>query len=299
MEIRGKKLGEIGEKRIIREIISKYISKPSWDEHLGLLDDARDFLPIAPRILFSIDGYSLEKAMLPWRNYRDIGWCIVVGGISDHIVKGGIPREIMVSIGLPSDTLVDDLVELFNGIREAVEQYNLRLLGGDLNESKTPWISVSVISYTSAKKPPSRCCGSPGDKVVVTGYYGAMGYVVLHGLEEASGKGWVVKYTRRPIVYLETAIIIASNYRVIHSSMDVSDGLGSTLLELIRVSGKGIVLEDKPFYYNELDEECGSDEECLWRHILNGGEEYGSVLIIDRNYVDRNCFHGLIDHVYT
>ncbi|MET1159562.1 MAG: thiamine-phosphate kinase [Thermoprotei archaeon] len=279
------KLGDLGEKKIIEEIIAKYITSPSWEEHLEPLDDARDILPAGPRILFSIDGYSLEKAKLPWRGMSDLGWCSIVGAISDHIAKTGIPRDVVISLGLPRDTPVDDLIDFMNGVREAIQYYNLRLLGGDLNESREPWVSVAVIGYTSAKKPPGRCCGKPGDLVIVTGVYGAMGYVVLRGIEDAAKEKWVVEATRRPKPYVETAVVLSSYYKSVHASMDVSDGLGYTLLELARRMGKGIVLTEKPRYHGELDKICDS-ENCIWKHILNGGEEYGVVAIVSPQHAE-------------
>ncbi len=275
------KLGDLGEKKVLEEIISKYLDPPDHGEYLRYPDDTRDIIPIGPRLLFSIDGYTIEKSKLPWRSLRDIGWCAVVGAISDHVAKGGVPRDIMVSLGLPRETLVNDLVELMEGIREAVKAYDLRLLGGDLNEARTPWIDVAVLGYTSAKKPPGRCCGYPGDRVIVTGVYGAMGYVVLEGFEKSMKLQWVIEATRRPHIYIETGVVIASNYKSIHASMDVSDGLGYTLLEITRLSKYGIMLENLPVYHSELREVCGDDIDCLWRHILNGGEEYGVVLVAD------------------
>lgn len=279
------KLGDLGEKNLIENVISKYLDKPGYGEYLKYPDDTRDIIPIAPRILFSIDGYSINKVRLPWRNLRDIGWTAVIGAISDHIAKGGVPRDIMVSLGLSKNTFVNDLVEIMEGIREAVDKYSLRLLGGDLNESETPWIDVAVIGYTSAKKPPGRCCMQGGDKIIVTGIYGGMGYVVLEGVKKASSMEWVVENTRRPRVYIEVGIVISSYYRSIHASMDVSDGLGYTLLEIARISGKGVVLENLPVYRRELEEICSS-KECIWRYVLNGGEEYGVVIVVNNKWVN-------------
>ncbi|MEM4532295.1 MAG: AIR synthase related protein [Desulfurococcaceae archaeon] len=286
MENRNRKLSEIGEKKAIYDIISKYISKPVYGEYLYFPEDCRDIYPIAPRILFSIDGYSIKSAKLPWRTLSDIGWCAVVNAISDHVCKGGLPRDIVVSIGLTGENTIGDLEDLMNGIEDAVKTYRLRLLGGDLNVTADPWINVAVLSYTSIKKPPRRCCGKLGDLIIATGIYGAMGFLSIHGLEESMSIKWIVENTRRPIVYLETAFIISQYYRFINASMDSSDGLGYTLLELSRLSNKGILLKNHPRYYSELDKICGS-EECIWKYVLNGGEEYGSVIVIQEEYVNR------------
>ena len=77
-------LRDLGEKSVIEKIISRYISKPGYGEYLDFPNDARDIIPIAPRILFSIDGYALDKVKLPWRTMRDVGYAAVVGAISDR-----------------------------------------------------------------------------------------------------------------------------------------------------------------------------------------------------------------------
>lgn len=286
LENRDKKLGELGEEGVLEKIISKYIHKPLPGEYLDYPDDARDILPISPRILVNIDGYSISSMKLPWRTWSDVGYVAVAGAISDQIAKGAVPRDIMVSLGLPPSMEASIVEEIYKGIDEASRDYNLRLLGGDTNSSSTPWISVAVIGYTTAKKPPSRKNAKPGDIVVVTSLYGAMGYVAINGVENAIHKEWVVEATKRPRPFLETAIVIASNYRGVHASIDVSDGLGYALRELSKRSNVRIILEDKPLYYKELEEICNGNTRCLWKYILNGGEEYGVILTIDPRLSD-------------
>lgn len=283
---KGDRLGEVGEKEAIARVIAKYISKPNKWERLGVLDDARDLIPRSPRITFSIDGFSLNSVKLPWRSLSDIGWCSIVATVSDHVVKGSAPREVMVSLGLPRDWSLNMLDEFYKGVYEAVSEYGLRLLGGDLNVSSDPWVSVSIIGYSPIKKPPSRCCGKVGDVVIATGIYGAMGFVNKHGFIEASRHEWVINATKRPKPHLDLSIVISSNYRYINASMDVSDGLGYTILELSKTMGKGVELINYPHYHTELDAICLSDI-CLWEYVLNGGEEYGSVLIVDPLHIGR------------
>ncbi len=281
-----RELGFFSEEYVIDEIIAKYITPPSSTEYLGFHEDARDIFPISPRILFNVDGSSIRGLKLPWRTYRDVGYSAVAGAISDHVVKGSVPRDIMVSIGYDPRDGIENLEELIKGIADAVNEYKLRYLGGDTNKSSDPWISVAAIGYTSAKKPPTRSHGCPGDIVVVTGRYGAMGVVAIDGIDKAGKLEWVVKATKRPHINIRLAYIVATHYREINAAMDVSDGLGYTLLELATRSGIRIVLNQLPLYYDELHELC-SDEKCLWRYVLNGGEEYGGVFLVRRTSAER------------
>ena len=284
MASRRKELVSISEESLLENIVKKFISSKMPGEYLEYPDDVKDLILGGPKIIVNVDGTSIGSVKLPWRSYRDVGWTIIVGAISDHVVKGSFPRDVFVSIGLSKKNAPEILRELYLGINDAIKHYNLRLLGGDLNSSNDPWVSVAVIGYTSAKKPPRRDTAKPGDRIIVTNIYGAMGYVVYNKLIQNPPE-WVVKATRRPIVYIETAAIIASNYRSIHASIDVSDGLGYALYEISRRSGYGIELYEKPIYYQELEEHCSS-EKCLWEYILNGGEEYGAVICVDKGQVD-------------
>ncbi len=273
----------VGEEEFVEYIVSRFLDKPGFGERLSPGDDARDIVPRSHRILFSIDGYSLESVMLPWRRLDDIGWCLVSSVVSDIVCKTGYPYGVMVSIGIPSSWGLDEVELLYSGIRSACNSYGCRLLGGDTNYSGTPWASIACIGFTQSAYPPGRCGAREGDLVIATGVYGAMGVVAVDGVEKASGLEWVVEATRRPRVYLEIAGLIARYSKSIHASMDVSDGLGYTLYTIARCSRKTIVLDDLPRYYLGLRDYCRGDRECMLERVMAGGEEYGVVIAIDKD----------------
>mgnify|MGYP001772909475 CR=1 FL=1 len=273
-----KTLGELTEEEIIGIITSRIPSEPGRGEYLKHPDDARDLLPRAPRILFSMDAYSIKSLKLPWRTYSDIGWSAITGAVSDIIAKGGKPYACMMALGLPRSMELRLLEELLDGMVDASKYYGVRILGGDTNSSGEEWISISAIGFTTAKIPPSRSGLKPGDIVVATGVYGAMGYVVKHGFEDSSREQWVITYTKRPKARVELGYVVESNYRVLTASMDVSDGLGYTLSELSKLSGFGIKLTDPPKVPSNLVDICGNRVDCIIEYSLIGGEEYGVVM---------------------
>lgn len=272
---------DLGEEEIISRILSKMIAPMKIGETLPPLDDVRDFLPPGPRLTFSIDGGGIDKVKLPWRTYSDVGWTMIVGAASDHVVKSSIPAIAMIALGLPPEMKALELEELTDGISDAISEYGIRIMGGDLNVSSSPWMTVAIIGYTTAKKLPPRNGARPGDYIVVTGTYGAMGVYVYSLKSGREYPKWIEEYTKRPKLFIQTAYIVALHYRSIHASMDVSDGLGYTLLEIARSSKTSILLSNPPVYPPELEDYCGDDLMCLWKTILNGGEEYGGVFIVD------------------
>ncbi len=277
-------LRDLGEELVVELISRSLLSKPGHGEYLFYPEDARDLLPRAPRILVSMDAYSISSLKLPWRDYSDIGWSSFSGAISDIVAKGGIPHACMIALGLPHTLKQEELEALIRGFREASEYYNVRVLGGDTNSASDGWIAISTIGFTTARTPPSRSGLRAGDYIIVSGIYGAMGYVAREGIEKSSNIDWVVKYTKRPIVKVEIGYVIENNYKYISASMDVSDGLSYTLYTLSKLSNCGIVVENPPLVPSELYEYCRGDEKCLLEYSLHGGEEYGIVLGVKPEY---------------
>uniref|UniRef100_A0A7C2FDZ3 Thiamine-monophosphate kinase n=1 Tax=Thermosphaera aggregans TaxID=54254 RepID=A0A7C2FDZ3_9CREN len=271
-------LKDLGEKNVIEEIARIVGMRVFKGEVLSYPDDAKDLLPKAPRLVVNIDGYGIERLRLPWRDSSDVGWCAITGSVSDIIVKGGTPDAVLIALGLPPDYPLLELRKLAEGIKDAVSYYGVRLIGGDTNSSSEPWIAVATIGFTPAKKPPSRKGLRTGDYIVVTGVYGAMGVVALKGVEVAGRYAWVVEKTKRPVANKELSVVVSSNYRWITASMDVSDGLGYTLLTLSTESGARILLTQPPLYEPGLVDECKGDMECVIKTAMSGGEEYGAVL---------------------
>lgn len=277
-EVQTKKICELLEDEIVSIIASRLVSQPGFGEHLFYPDDARDILPRGPRIIYSIDAYSINSLRLPWRSYSDIGWAALTGAVSDSVSKGGIPHASLIAMGLSCGMNLVELLELVNGLSDAARHYDVRILGGDTNYSLEDWIAVTVMGFTSAKIPPSRRGLRPGDYIVVTGTYGAMGYLAIHGIEKSINEKWVVEITKRPVTKIETGYVIEAYYKAISASMDVSDGLGYTLLTMSNLSGHGIDIETPPKTPRQILELCNENPRCVLDYTLIGGEEYGVVI---------------------
>lgn len=280
-------LRDIGERRAIELLVEVASYQPDFDSSLAYPDDARDLIPRGPKLMISMDAYSIASLKLPWRDLSDVAWSAITGALSDIVSKGGVPYGVMISLGLSRDMKVRELADLARGISEATSHYNVKVLGGDTNSSDDPWIAVAPLGFTTCKKPPPRKGITEGDVIIATGIYGAMGYVALRGLDNALKEEWVTRYTKRPRIWIETAFTISNLYKYIHATMDVSDGLGYTLRYLAGLNNISIALERPPLVFKEVEELCGGDEACSVRYALNGGEEYGVVIATKAERVGR------------
>ena len=63
----------------------------------------------------------------------------------------GTPRQITVSLGLSKRFSVEDMDELYSGIRLACQQYNVDIVGGDTTSSLTG-LTISITCIGDADK---------------------------------------------------------------------------------------------------------------------------------------------------
>ena len=72
----------------------------------------------------------------PQMNSYQIGRKSVIMNISDLLVKGVQPRGIIISLGLPKELRKDNFVDIINGIIDCTLNYDLKYIGGDINETE-------------------------------------------------------------------------------------------------------------------------------------------------------------------
>lgn len=219
--------------------------------------------------------------------YYHVGVKAVIMNVSDLIVKGVVPRGMIVSLGLPGNMLLKDFDSLIKGISQTAEKYRINYLGGDLNEADDVIVDIMMIGFHEETLIPRKGI-KPGNLVATTGEFGFTTsglHLVLNGLEKKVGK----KYERclnavlKPTLNYDAILSIAQSKGVI-ASIDSSDGLASSLMDLMDVNEFGFIIDSlKP---NSLIKEFSSEYRVpVLDLIFNGGEEYHAIFIIDeRNW---------------
>src|SRR5947209_10108866 len=112
---------------------------------------------------------------LDWISWRELGFRAAAVNISDLAASGAEPEALIVSLGLPGETELGDVLELYEGIAEA----GVPVLGGDTTASHEVYLSVTALGR--AERVPGRGGARPGDLLVVTGPLGASGAAFRHG----------------------------------------------------------------------------------------------------------------------
>lgn len=208
----------------------------------------------------------------PGMSYRQAARKAVAACVSDFAAKGVRPASFMVSLGVERGTTKRQVDELARGFRDAADEWNLRLVGGDTNEAKELVIDCAMIGY--AGKVVGRSGARPGDLLVVTGRFGLQpaGLKILMGKmkAEARFRARATVTVLNPKPNLETGIVLA---RYLTSSMDSSDGLARSIHTLATASRVGFELDTLPVARGAKG--FADANGLSWRDlVLAGGEEY-------------------------
>ena len=107
--------------------------------------------------------------LLDWLSWRDLGFRAAAVNLSDLAASGAEPSGLLVSFGAPSETRVEDVLELYEGIAET----GVPVVGGDTTRADVLMLSVTALGRSD--RVPGRGGAQPGDLLVVTGALGAAG----------------------------------------------------------------------------------------------------------------------------
>jgi thiamine-monophosphate kinase len=186
-----------------------------------------------------VEGVHFRFDLLSW---RELGFRAAAVNISDLSASGARPECLFVSIGLPSESELEEVLDLYAGIAET----GVPVRGGDTTEARDVFVTITALGR--AERVPGRAGARPGDHLVVTGPLGAAGAAFRDG-------GYV-----RPPVRTEEGIRLAS---AAHAMLDLSDGLALDAGRIAARSGCKLVieLEDVPLAPGATHEDLGFGED--------------------------------------
>lgn len=164
------KLSQIGELSLIKNIRQQF-KKKSKSVIVGIGDDAAVIRPADKDLVVTTDmmveGVHFDPTFItPYQ----LGFKIVSVNVSDIYAMGGRPEYVLLNIAVNKDTTMTFVDRLFDGVKSAMNLYNIILIGGDLSSTNIMTLSATLIGY--AKKCITRSGASIGDKIYVTGNLG-------------------------------------------------------------------------------------------------------------------------------
>ncbi|MGN0235695.1 MAG: thiamine-phosphate kinase [Paludibacteraceae bacterium] len=280
-------LGEFG---LIRRLTDKLPQQqPSTRKGVGddaaVMDFGDNQVLMTSDMLLEGIHFNLEYVPL-----KHLGYKAAVVNFSDIYAMNGTPTQITVSLGLSKRFSIEQVEELYSGIRLACERYGVDLVGGDTCASMTGLtISITCLGTAKADEIVYRNGAKENDLICVTGNLGTayMGLLLLErerkalGGEQAGeitafeGKEYLLERQLKPEARRDIIAKLRKAGIRPTAMMDVSDGLSSELLHICTQSNAGCaVYEDKlPIDYQAaaLAEEMNLN---IVTCALNGGEDY-------------------------
>ena len=307
-------LGEFG---LIRHLTGG-IELKNESSRYGVGDDAAVLsYPAEKEVLVTTDllmeGVHFDLVYVPLKH---LGYKSAVVNFSDIYAMNGTPKQITVSLGISKRFSIEDMEELYAGIRLACEEYDVDIVGGDTSASYTGLtISITCIGEGEKGKVVYRNGARETDLICVSGDLGAT-YMGLQLLErekavlkggdkdlqpDFSGKEYLLERQLKPEARRDIIQKLAEEGIQPTSMMDISDGLSSELLHICTQSKVGcrVYEEHIPIDYQTavMAEEFNMN---LSTCALNGGEDYElsfTVPIADHEKVAEMEGVKLIGHI--
>ncbi|MEE1309293.1 MAG: thiamine-phosphate kinase [Bacteroidaceae bacterium] len=299
-------ISELGEFGLI-ERLAKEISVKNSTTVKGIGDDCAVLAPtegmqtvVTTDLL--MEGIHFDLTYVPLRH---LGYKAVMVNLSDVFAMNAEPRQVTVSLALSSKFKVEDVEELYAGMRLACEKWGVDIVGGDTTASLTGLaISITALGEARAEDIVMRSGAKPTDLICVSGNLGAayMGLQLLERekliydeqvaearksgskeqmelLKEAqpdfSGKEYILERQLKPEARGDVVATLRKAGIRPTSMMDISDGLSSELMHICKQSQTGCRIYEERL---PLDYQTAAMAEELNLNVstcaLNGGEDY-------------------------
>ena len=253
-----------------------------------------------------MEGVHFDLTYMPLRH---LGYKAVMVNLSDIYAMNGTPRQITVSLAISKRFLVEDMEELYSGIRLACERHNVDIVGGDTTSSMTGLaISITAIGVAAKEEIAYRSGAQETDLICVSGNLGAayMGLQILErekavynqqvieateqarkngtSVEEAiaqipqpdfAGKEYLLERQMKPEARKDIVEKLRQANVKITSMIDISDGVSSELMHICEQSRCGCRIYEERI---PLDYQTAVAAEEFNMNVstcaLNGGEDY-------------------------
>ena len=206
------RLGDLGELGLLAEL-----------ERRGLASGIENDAAVVDGLVVTQDALVEDVHFrLNWISWRDLGFRAAAVNLSDLAASGAEAHGLVVSLGAPPDTLVEDVLELYEGIAETA----VPVVGGDTTRADKLLLSVTALGRS--ERVPGRGGASAGDALVVTGPLGAAGAAFREQ-----------RFVRPPLRLAEGRELA----RTASAMLDISDGLAPDAGHIAVRSGVRCVID--------------------------------------------------------
>jgi len=245
-----------GELRLLEDI-KEFLAAGAGGDDAAVIADASGFV-VASCDMF-VEGVHFD---LGWMSAQDVGWRSLALALGDLAAKGAEPAWALVSLAIPRQWNVEQLRDLYKGMRALGQQFQTSIVGGDMSSIEGPAVLSLTVAGRTTSMPLARSQAQPGWSVAVTGPLG--------------GAALALREHRA----LRLVPLIEEGRRLNSLGLccgDISDGLVREMQKFAAMSGVGCVLE-------------GADVPCSpgasLEDALTSGEEAELVCVGPRDAIE-------------
>lgn len=238
-----------------------------------------------------MEGIHFDLVYTPLRH---LGYKAAMVNLSDVYAMNGTPRQLVVNLALSRRFSVEDMDELYDGIRMACERHHVDIVGGDTTSSLTGLaISITCIGEARREDIVYRNGARDTDLICVSGNLGAA-YMGLQLMErekavfesmkpnagepaqpDFSGREYLLERLLKPEARRDIVEALRAAGIRPTAMMDISDGLSSELMHICKQSGTGCRVYEERI---PLDYQTAVTAEEFNMNVttcaLNGGDDY-------------------------
>ncbi len=246
-------------------------------------DDARVEMATADSFIQDVH-FTLDTA-----SWNELGWKALATGLSDIAAMGGVPKYGLVSLALPGDTEVEDVIDLYRGMMELGKQFDVIIVGGDTSSSPLVIINTTVLGSAKGENMHilTRSQAEPGDKIAVTGYLGAAaaGLEMLHKhlIFDPEASTCFRKAFLQPEPRIAEGQLLVE--QGVKAAIDISDGLVSDLSHILKASQLSARIEVERVPVHPAVKANFGDKAV--EMALSGGEDYELLFTASAEVVGR------------
>lgn len=231
--------------RLSHDLIQQLFLPRFGNPYLNRLDDQAVLQVGGERLAFTTDSFVVQPLFFPG---GDIGMLAVNGTANDLAMAGAQPVFLSAGFILEEGLPFDDLTQILDSMKMACETIGAQVVTGDtkvVNKGAADgcFINTAGIGIARHQLHLSADQARPGDFVILSGTIGDHGMAVM-SRREGLGFETEIRSDTAPLHDLVAAMLgTEAEFRCFRDP--TRGGLASTLNELARASGVGMVIEEE------------------------------------------------------
>jgi thiamine-monophosphate kinase len=231
IEILMSSMEDIGEKDFLRDILPRLGKSGIFVNGFGHDASVLD-LGLERHIAFKIDRAPSPIAVARgWSDFKVWGRLAVVANVSDLLATGALPTAMMLSLVMPRSLEARKAAEIIAGCEESCAQHSIAFVGGDTKEGTAVQVVGAALGTVEKSYWLGRDKAMPGDHLIIAGmlggFSGALSLLDVGGTSDTERQGLLSVLTE-PVARIREGAYIRES-RLLHSCMDLSDGLAEAI----------------------------------------------------------------------